>query len=86
MWIKIDEKISPTVLREAEEKLLAGDSEVTLDFSSVSRVDAPTLRELAELARVADAKAGRVNLRGVNVDVYKVLKLVKLTQKFSFAN
>ncbi|HVM93447.1 MAG TPA: STAS domain-containing protein [Terriglobales bacterium] len=86
MWIKIDEKISPTVLREAEEKLLAGDSEVTLDFSSVSRVDAPTLRELAELARIADAKAGRVNLRGVNVDVYKVLKLVKLTQKFSFAN
>ena len=86
MWIKIDEKISPTVLREAEEKLLAGDSEVTLDFSSVSRVDAPTLHELAELARIADAKAGRVNLRGVNVEVYKVLKLVKLTQKFSLAN
>lgn len=86
MWIKIDEKIAPTVLRAAEEKLLAGDSEVTLDFSSVSRVDAPTLRELAELAHIADAKAVKVNLRGVNVDVYKVLKLVKLTQKFSFAN
>ena len=86
MWIKIDEKIAPMVLREAEAKLQAGDSEVTLDFSSVSRVDVPTLRELAELARIADAKAAKVNLCGVNVDVYKVLKLVKLTQNFSFAN
>jgi len=86
MWIKIDEKIVPTALRVAEGRLQAGDSEVTLDFSSVSRVDAPTLRELAELAHIADAKAVKVNLRGVNVDVYKVLKLVKLTQKFSFAN
>jgi hypothetical protein len=25
-------------------------------------------------------------LRGVNVEVYKVLKLMKLTQRFSFVN
>ena len=35
---------------------------------------------------MADAKTVKVVLRGVNVDVYKVLKLVKLTPRFSFVN
>jgi hypothetical protein len=41
---------------------------------------------MEEFARIADEKAVKVVLRGVNVDVYKVLKLVKLTQRFSFVN
>jgi len=86
MWMKIDEKIAPASLREAGKKFEANLGEVTLDFSSVTRLDAATLRELGELSRIAGEKAVNVNLRGVNVDVYKVLKLVKLTQKFSFAN
>jgi hypothetical protein len=36
------------------------------------------------LAGAADEKAVKVALRGVHVDVYKVLKLVKLTPRFSF--
>ena len=33
---------------------------------------------------IADEKGVKVVLRGVNVDVYKVLKLVKLASRFSF--
>ena len=39
---------------------------------------------LEELASIADDKAVKLVLRGVNVDIYKVLKLVKLTSRFSF--
>ena len=50
------------------------------------RIDSSALRALEEFARIADEKAVKVVLRGVNVDVYKVLKLVKLTRRFSFVN
>jgi hypothetical protein len=45
-----------------------------------------SVRPEPPLARVADEKAVKVALRGVNVDVYKVLKLVKLTRRFSFVS
>ena len=35
---------------------------------------------------MADDKGVKVVLRGVNVGVYKVLKLVKLTSRFSFVS
>jgi anti-anti-sigma regulatory factor len=52
----------------------------------VSRVDPAAVRALEDIARVADEKNVKVVLRGVNVDVYKVLKLMKLTRRFSFVN
>jgi anti-anti-sigma regulatory factor len=58
--------------------------EVVLDFSSVRRVDPSALRALEELARVADEKAVTLELRGVSVNVYKVLKLAKLAPRFLF--
>ena len=58
--------------------------EVVLDFSSVRRIDPSALRAMEKLAGIADDKAVKVVLRGVNVDIYKVLKLVKLTPRFSF--
>jgi anti-anti-sigma regulatory factor len=57
---------------------------VVLDFSSVRRIDPNALRAMEKLAGLADGKAVKVVLRGVNVDIYKVLKLVKLTSRFSF--
>jgi hypothetical protein len=36
------------------------------------------------LAGAAHDRAAKVVLDGVNVDVYKVLKLMKLEQRFSF--
>ena len=38
------------------------------------------------VARIADEKSVKVVLRGVSVDVYKVLKLVKLAHRFSLVN
>ena len=71
-------------LQEAREKLDSAEGDVCLDFSSVRRIDPSALRAMEELAGLADEKAVKVVLRGVNVDIYKVLKLVKLTSRFSF--
>jgi anti-anti-sigma regulatory factor len=62
-----------------------GDS-LVLDFSSVTRVGASALRALEKLADEAATKNIEVGLHGVNVDVYKVLKLARLTRRFSFKN
>lgn len=86
VFLNIDEtRIVPT-LREAGEKLDGTEGEAVLDLSSVRRLDTSAVRAIEELARLADEKAVKVVLRGVNVDVYKVLKLVKLTRRFSFVN
>ena len=86
VWLKVDEERVVRALQEAEEKLDTVEGEVALDFSSVCRIDASALRALEEFANVADDKGVKVVLRGVNVGVYKVLKLVKLTSRFSFVN
>jgi len=85
-FLKIDEERIVLVLHEAGEKLDNAEGEVVLDFSSVDRIDATGLRAMEEFADIADDKGVKVALRGVNVSVYKVLKLVKLASRFSFVN
>ena len=75
--------VVPT-LELALEKLGSGESEVVLDFSSVRRIDGNALQAIEKLAAIAGDKAANVVLCGVNVDVYKVLKLAKLAARFSF--
>ncbi len=82
----IDEQRVVLSLREAVEKLDGGTGEVVVDLSDLRRIDTPGLKSLDELARAAEAKVIKVVLRGANVDVYKALKLGKLTQRFSFEN
>ena len=41
---------------------------------------------LEHLAALADSKSVRLVLHGLNGDIYKVLKLLKLSQRFSFVN
>ncbi|MFZ0864286.1 MAG: STAS domain-containing protein [Candidatus Sulfotelmatobacter sp.] len=86
VFLNIDGARVVPALREAGEKLDGTEGEVVLDFSSVRRIDSSALRAMEELARMADEKNVNVVFRGVNVDVYKVLKLVKLTGRFSFVN
>jgi anti-anti-sigma regulatory factor len=86
VWLKIDEKRVAQALQEAEEKLDSVEGEVALDFSSVSRIDSKALRAMEEFAGIADAKGVKVVLRGVDVGVYKVLKLVNLASRFSFVS
>jgi anti-anti-sigma regulatory factor len=86
VFLNIDDQRVVPALQEAGEKLDSTQGETVLDFSSVRRIDSSALRALEGFARLADEKAVKVVLRGVNVDVYKVLKLMKLTRRFSFVN
>lgn len=86
VWLNIDEKGVVPALQGVEEKLDGAEGEVIVDFAAVRRIDLSALRALEGLANIADKKPIKVVLRGVNVDVYKVLKLVKLAPRFSFAN
>jgi anti-anti-sigma regulatory factor len=86
VFLKIDERRVALALKEAGEKLDTAEGEAVLDFSSVRRIDSSALRAMEEFSRVASEKAVKVVIRGVNVDVYKVLKLMKLTPRFSFVN
>ena len=71
-------------IQEAIEKVNRGESQVILDFSSVLRIDASVVGAMEELAGLADGKSVKVVLRAVNTDVYRVLKQLKLTQRFTF--
>jgi len=86
VWVKIDGEHLADSLLGGRDRLDGADGEVVFDFSSVRRVDPGALRAMEEVARAADEKTVKVVLRGVNIDVYKVLKLVNLTPRFSFMN
>jgi anti-anti-sigma regulatory factor len=73
-----------TLQHEAVEKLKAAEGELVLDFSSVLKIDAGAARAMEELADLADRQSARVALRGVNIAIYRALKLLKLAPRFSF--
>ena len=83
--VVMDERSLLTTLDKAG-KNLNGEQELTLDCSGVSRVDSSGLRAMQDLAHRAEEKSVRVVLRGVNVGVYKAMKLARLTRRFLFAN
>ena len=85
-WLKVDGDRVAQTLQEAQAKLDSVEGELVLDFSAVRRVDPAALRAMEDFAAAAAEKSVKVAFRGVNVDVYKVLKLAKLTPRFSFAN
>jgi anti-anti-sigma regulatory factor len=71
-------------IQEAVEKVNRGESEVVLDFSAVRRIDSTEVGALEDLASLAGGKSVTVVLRAVNADVYRVLKMLKLTDRFTF--
>ena len=84
--VDIDEQRIAAALDLAAKKLDGSEKEVVLDLSSVRRINPADIRRLAEFAHAAELKKIRVLLRGVNVDVYKVLKLTKLAREFSIVH
>jgi anti-anti-sigma regulatory factor len=84
--LKVDEELAVEALQAARDMLEHADGEVVMDFSAVQRIDARTVKALEDLANKADDRQVRVALCGVNVDAYKVLKLVQLAQRFTFVN
>jgi len=86
VWVKIDEERVVQALQEAGEKLDSIEGEMALDLSSLRRIDPNALRAMEEFADIADTKGVKVVLRGVDVGVYKVLKLVNLASRFSYVS
>jgi len=62
-------------LQEALERLDSAKGELVVDFSSVRRVDSSELRALKNLTMAAKEKSVKLTLRGVSVQIHKVLKL-----------
>lgn len=83
---KVDNGSVASILREVEKSLKRAQGELVIDLSSVARLDGVALSSLAEFADKAEAASVKVTLRGVNVDVFKVLVLMKLNSRFSFVN
>lgn len=77
------ERLADSLL-QAKKKLEGADGEMILDFSHVPRIDSEALKAMVDLAGAAETKKAKLILRGVNVDVYKVLKLMKLASRFSY--
>ncbi|HEY1272241.1 MAG TPA: STAS domain-containing protein [Terriglobales bacterium] len=86
VWLKIEEDRAVQALQEAGEALHGVGGEVVMDLSGMRRIDASLLQAMEQFAGRADEKATKVALHGVSVDIYKVLRLVKLTSRFFFAD
>lgn len=86
VWLKFEEERVAQTLQGAMEKLDSIENELILDFSSVQRIDSSALRVMEDFVGTAEGKGVRIVLRNVSVDIYKVLKLVKLAPRFVFSN
>jgi len=84
VMLKIDGEGVVHALQQAGEKLDTANGQLIVDFSSVRRIAPAALVALEEFAGIADGRGVKLVLRGVNVEVYKVLKLAKLAARFSF--
>ena len=83
MFLKIERERVAEGLREAQSQL-NGSGEAVLDFASVSRLCPKDLASLEALAMLAGEHGVKIELRGVNVGIYKVLKLARLASRFNF--
>lgn len=73
-------------LQAVAKNLDSGGTEALLDFFFVQDIDQSGLRALEDLANAAEQKKVKVVLRGINVEIYKVMKLARLTERFAFLN
>lgn len=73
-------------LQAVAKNLEGAGPEVLLDFFFVQDIDQSGLRALEDLANAAAEKKVKVVLRGVNVEIYKVMKLARLAERFTFVN
>jgi anti-anti-sigma regulatory factor len=84
VMLKVDGEGVVQSLQHAGEKLDTANGQLIVDFSSVRRVDPAALAAMEEFAGIAEARGVKLALRGVNIEIYKVLKLAKLAARFSF--
>jgi hypothetical protein len=85
VWVELDGSRAGQALHEATEKLDSAGGDVFLDFSRCGgSIQGGCGRW--RISRAADDKAVMVTLRGINVDIHKVLKLATLSSRFSMVN
>jgi anti-anti-sigma regulatory factor len=84
VFLEIDMERVRDSLQEALEFVECAEGEAVLDFSGVDRIDAKQVSTLQEIAAMADVAGVKVALCGVNVKIYKVLKLARLAARFGF--
>ncbi len=79
----IDQECIASELQRLRDEVTVG-NKIALDFSAVRRMDARALQEMELLARAVHDKSVKVVIQGLKVEVYKVLKLARLTSQFQF--
>jgi len=86
VFLEIDAERVRDSLQGALEFVESAEGEAVLDFSGVSRIDAKHVSTLQEIASMADFAGVKLGLCGVNVKIYKVLKLARLAERFGFVS
>lgn len=84
--LNLDPESVVATLAEAAQQIDGVEGELVLDLSSLSRISSNVVGALQHLAVIADRKAVKIILRGATIDIYKTLKLLKLTDRFTFVN
>lgn len=74
------------ILADARARLRSADGNLVLDFSAVRRLDTHALSALENLLAMAEQQQAAIALRGVTVEVYRVLKAVCLASRLTFVN
>jgi len=77
------QRVAPMLRQEAVEMVNGAERSVTLDFSGLRKIDSTAVTALEELAALADSRSVHITIQGVNTDIYKVLRLLNLTGRFS---
>jgi len=72
-----------TLQHEAVEMLGHAGGELILDFSAVRKIDAAAAKAMEDLADLADKAFVRIELRAVDIGIYRALKLLKLGPRFT---
>ena len=85
-WVKIEGDAVQASLQQAHDKVSHAQGGVVLDFSSLRRMDTTVVSALEALLVSADENGVKLALRGVNIEAYKVLKLSRLSSRFSFVS
>jgi len=86
VFLEIDAERVRDSLQGALEFVESAEGEAVLDFSGVSRIDEKKVSTLQEIASMADFAGVKLGLCGVNVKIYKVLKLARLAERFGFVS
>jgi anti-anti-sigma regulatory factor len=86
MLLKLEKGTAAAALQDARAGFEGAPGEAVVDVSAIQRMDAGAVEALDALVSEAEGKAIKVILSGVNPEIYRVLKLVKLAPRVSFVD